>query len=182
MLPGVDDVAAARAAFCQALETMAPAVVAELRALLAAEDSAGIAAWGERHHLTCAGKVPAWVYEGPPVGPEPEDSLRFDVNLALGAWDVRRESRAEFRRRAMAALDANIGELERRAVAAGLAPSRAIRLNSHHYVWTIRYQVLGERIANIATFVWAADNLRAVQKAVRGVLTRVGIDRRDGRP
>jgi hypothetical protein len=178
MLPGVDDVAAARAAFCQALETVAPAVVAELRALQAAGDSAGIAAWGTCYHLTHGGQVPAWLCEWPQVDPDAEDGHQFDVDMALGSWDVRRETRVSFRRRALAAIDARISELELRAEAAGLVPSRTIRLNPHHYVWAARFQVLGERLADIATFVWAADNLRAVQKAVRGVLDRVGIDRR----
>jgi len=71
-----------------------------------------------------------------------------------------------------------MSELECRAAAGGLVHSRTIRLNPHHYVWAVRFQVLEERIAEIATFVWAADNLRAVQTAVRGVLVRIGIDRR----
>lgn len=186
---GLSRIYTARAIFVESLHRQAPDVVQTLKQLTSNSE---IEIWGRHHHLTKAGRVPDWLtgalIRGESLAAvqavENGDCARYSIVISE-EWAPELESKSQFRNRVLLAIGRKLDAVESEHVGSGLGKPGRSGIPAHWVSWAVDFQILEKRITDIATVVWAYDNIRAVQIGVRRVLDLIGLDRRQekrGRP
>jgi hypothetical protein len=119
------------------------------------------------------------------------DNLRDEeltITLPAYRWHPRRaygsrESTERFILESLkSALKKRMDEIEALARRRGFCRTPEVR-QGDHFNWAVRFQVLGERVTDIASSIRSADgNERTVNSGIEKILSRVGLSRRKEKP
>jgi hypothetical protein len=134
---------------------------------------------------------PRLCWEGVHTGYWSEDILplkELEISFPVFTWHPRKgyESREGIEKSVLeevrAILKKRLDEIEALAAEHGLQTTPEVR-KTEHFNWAVRYQLLGERVTDIASSIRGADcDVRTINSGISKVLSLIDISRRRERP